>query len=675
MPGVSPTGNSGSTIDVEGLVNKLVKAEGAPTQNRLDQQEVKLQTNISALGTFRGALSDFQQTLGKLRNASDLRKIAASSSNEDKIEISAGVSAQEGVYNAEALQLAQAQRLTSEAFENDLAPIGKGNLSFQFGSIDPVNGQFIPNPKATVKNIIVNDDNNSVRGIKEAVNQGGFGVRASLINDGKGTRLVFSAEGTGEINAMRIVVTDADGNGHDHNGLSRLSYDPTQPNRQGINMIESAQAQDAVLRVDGIEISSPTNTFDKAIDGVTIKLKDVTENQAVKLTAKFDEEGVNAAIGDFVKAYNEMINNVQTIAGYDPETKKAGPLAGDASVRGIVEQIRRTIGTSYNVVNEDYGSLASIGIDTQRDGTLSINTGKLQNAVRADMLQVSKLFARAGAASDPLIRYLGADENSQMGAYDVNISQLATQGHYIGAESSLSRNFKITDGENKMTLKVDGVTSGQIQVAAGQYNDGREMAEVLQRAINNDEVFKREGISVDVKYLADQFVLSSKRVGSASRVDVLAAEDGIQDLGIDPAEGLPGEDVRGTIGGQPATGNGQILTGRGAASGIQIEVLGGKTGARGQVTYARGVAEQLGGMFDTYLGSQGLIDSRNKGMQDRIEQITHQREQLARRLAVSEQRLMKQYSDLDATLGRMRNTSDYLSNQLKNLPGAGSSKS
>jgi flagellar hook-associated protein 2 len=670
MPGISPTGNGSSSIDVKGLVDKLIKAEGAPTLNRLDQQEAKIQSNISALGAFRGAVADFQGTLAKLRSAEDMHKMSATTSDKDKIEISADTSAQAGSYKVEALQLAQAQRLTSEAFESDLAPIGKGNLTFQFGRIDPDSGKFVPNPQAAVKNIQITDANNSLRGIKGAINEGNFGVHASLINDGKGTRLVFNAEGTGEINAMRIVVHDEDGNDLDPSGLSRLSYDATAPNQQGLNMVESAKAQDAVLRIDGIEIASPSNNFDKAIDGVTIKVKDITGNTPVKLSTSFDVEGVTASIGDFVKTYNAMMANVQKIAGYDPKTKTAGPLAGDASVRGIVDQIRRTIGTAFNGINADYTSLASIGIETQNDGTLTLNNTKLQKAIDTDIEQVTKLFARAGSTTDPLIRYVKASDDSHMGAYDVYVSQLATHGHYIGGEPSFGRDFTIAEGGNQLTLKVDGMSSGEINVPAAAYTSGAELAEVLQRAINNDETFRRNSITVGVSYIADQFVISSKRLGSASRVDVIASGASIRDLGLDPAQGLAGEDVHGTIGNQPAAGNGQALTGRGDAAGIVVDVLGGKTGARGQVSYSRGVAEQLSDVLENYLGNNGLLDSRNKGYQHRIEDITHQREQLSRRLGVSEQRLIKKYSDLDATLGRMHDTSNYLTNQLANLPGA-----
>ena len=87
MQGINPTGLGGSSLDVEGLVDQLVAAEGAPTQNRLDRQEVKAQTSISALGTFRGVLSEFQGSIEQLRNTKDFNQISATSADEEKVEI------------------------------------------------------------------------------------------------------------------------------------------------------------------------------------------------------------------------------------------------------------------------------------------------------------------------------------------------------------------------------------------------------------------------------------------------------------------------------------------------------------------------------------------------------------------------------------------------------------
>ncbi len=668
MQGINATGLGGSSLDVEGLVDQLVTAEGAPATGRLDRQELEAQTNISALGTFRGALADFQGSLGSLRSAEDFYKVAASSSDEEKVGITATNEAQSGAYSVEVLQLAKSQRLTSESFESELDPIGSGNLSFQFGKVNPQTGQFVVNEKATVKNIQINDENNSLLGIAEAINAADFGVRASIINDGVGYRLAVSTAATGEINGLRLKVSDNDNSDTDVRGLSRLAYDPSNP--AAMNLIETGVAQDAIVLLDGIEINSPSNDIDSAITGVTLSLNGLTGDSPVRVTTEFDTAAVRESITTFVSTYNEMIATIQSISGIDPETGEGGPLSGDSSVRGISEQIRRVVGSSYNSVNEDFGSLASIGIETQRDGTLTVNESKLSSAIEDNFEEVTKLFARAGSASDSLIRYVSADDTAAMGAHEVEITQLATKGKYISADNGQASSFSINAGDNNFVLRIDGATGGSIKITPGQYTMGAELAEELQRQINNDSVFKREGISAAVEFVQGQFVIESNKLGSASRVEVLSADDSIRSIGIDPAEGITGQDVQGRIGTMPGEGNGSMLKGAGEAAGININVLGGKIGKRGTVSFSMGVAEKLSNSFNSYTGSNGLLQTRTNGLNNRIEDINQQRERLARRLAVSEERLLKQFSNLDASLGRMRSTSTFLSNQLAGLPGA-----
>jgi len=667
MQGINPTGLGGSSLDVRELVDQLVTAEGAPAQNRLDRKEVDAQTSISAFGVFRGALSDFQTSLEALRTSQDFNKISATSSDEGKIMIVANTEATAGVYSVEVEQLAQSHRLTSEAFESELDSIGSGNLSFQFGRIDSSSGQFISNDKATVKNIKISDDNNSLLGLAQVINQSDFGVRASIINDGKGHRLALSVEATGEINSLRLVVTDQDGLMNDGKGLSRIAYDPTKPD--SMNMIETANAQDAVVFLDGIHIKNASNTISEAIKGVSIDLNEVTD-APVLLTTEFDIGAVQESIQGFVAAYNEIVSIIQSVSGTDPETGVVGPLAGDSSVRGLAEQIRRVIGASYNGVNEDYGSLASIGIETERDGSLMIDDSELRSAIEEELKQVTKLFSRAGATSDPLIRYVSASDSAMMGMHDITITQLASKGNYIGRDVGQTTPIIVQAGENALVLRVDGVTSSTISIQAAAYESGAQLADVLQTQINKDEVLKREGASVSVSYALGQMVITSNRLGGQSRVDVISADDSIKDMGINSAEGIAGENISGRIGLLGAEGVGQVLTGTGAAEGIKIEVIGGKIGSRGNVSFSMGVAEKLSNTMDRYIGNQGVLQARSEGLNRRIEDINKQRDKLARRLETTEKRLMKQFSALDATLGKMRSTSNFLSSRLAALPGA-----
>ncbi len=675
MPSISATGiDSGSGLDVNGLVSKLVGAERAPVDNRLNRQEAQIQANISALGTFRGALADFQESLKTLRDSTDLHKVSTNSSDEDILAVTATNGAQQGNYQIEVSQLAQAHRLTSETFLSDIEPIGTGNLSFQFGRVDPATNRFDLNKDASVKNIQITDNNSSLRGIKESVNQAGMGVRATIVNDGQGFRLVFTAEGTGEINSLRVLIND-DGDAADKTGLSRLGYDPIRLDGKGMHLIETARAQDARINIDGIEVISSSNKIDGAIEGLLLNIKNLTSNEPVQVKADFDLDAVIESVRGFVNSYNAMNDVIKSVAGYDPATKQAGPLAGDPTIRGVTEQIRRLMGVSFAEINEEYVSLASLGVDTQNNGNLLLDENKLRDAIESNLLEVEQVFAKAGSASDTLVKFISAQNETKMGAYPLRITQLATHGYYIGDESGNLRNRDIAEGSNQLVIKVDGVTSSPVTLPAGKYSDGRQLAVELERQINNDEALKREKVSVSVKFVVDQFVIQSARLGEQSRAEIISADPAIRALGLDPATGIDGIDIQGTMGGLPADGSGNRLTGRGTAAGLQVEVLGGKAGARGDVFFSRGVAEQLNGILDGFLSKEGILTTRDKGYNTRINDIGKQREQLERRLAVSEQQLLHKFSSLDGLLGKMRSTSDFLSSHLTNLPGARSSGS
>ena len=129
-----------------------------------------------------------------------------------------------------------------------------------------------------------------------------------------------------------------------------------------------------------------------------------------------------------------------------------------------------------------------------------------------------------------------------------------------------------------------------------------------------------------------------------------------------------GVNVSGTIGGLVASGNGQGLTGTGKAEGLKLLVTGGAIGARGTITYSEGYAKQLDRLVDNLLGVNGSIATRTNGLNTSVKDIAGQREVLTRRIADTERSLRERFGVLDSLVGRLRSTSDFLSQQLARLP-------
>jgi flagellar hook-associated protein 2 len=667
MPTISSAG-VGSGLDVPGLVEKLVAAEGEPVRTRLDRKEAELQAGLSALGIFKGAVSEFQASFESLRNSDAFGAMNVVSDDEESLTATASSAALPGDYEIEVVQLAQAQKLSSEAFDSDIKPLGSGSLAIQLGRYD--NGSFITNSEITPANITIDASNNSLRGIAEAINQVGAGVRASVVNDGTGYRLVLSALQEGSNNMVRIVTRDDDGDDTDLNGLSNLAFDLSRFGNGAANLIESVPARDAVLRIDGLEVTRSGNEINDVLEGVLLELHPGAAGKRIGISVTLDTDSVTSAINEFVTRYNSLIDSINELTGYDPETGVAGPLSGDASVRGVAAQIRRVMSSNFGSINQSYDSLASIGIDTQRDGKLSLDDGRLQQAIETNLQEVVQLFAVAGSASDPLVKYRGADAATPAGAYELVVTGLASQGFYRG-QAVRPDLLVLEDGQNRLRLQVDGVRSDRISLAPGTYRSLYELAAALESAINSDSRLGPAGSKVEVSVEDNRLVLTSAKYGSNSAVELLEVDAGLAAVsGLAIGEGHKGENASGTFDGEPANGNGRVLTAEGRARGLQVEILGGSTGARGTVYFSNGIAARLGELIASFTAHDGLFDSRTEGFNNRIEDIGRQREQLNRKLERSEQRYLKQFSSLDALLGKMRSTSEYLGQQLASLPGA-----
>ncbi len=687
MPSITSTG-IGSGLDVQGLVDKLVAAEGDPIRTRLDRKEAKLQEGLSALGTFKGAVSDFQATLGSLENPDSFTAIEVVSDNEDRLTATGSKSALPGDYEVGIVQLAQAQKLASNALESDIASVGTGGMTISLGRYDTASNSFSSNPDIPPLTLNITSENNSLRGIADAINKASTGVRASVINDGSGFRLVLSSRTEGQDSAIRISVLDDDGDNTDLTGLSMFAYDEvtssvTSTGADGLpvtsdvavtNMQQTVAAQDAIINVDGLQISRSGNSIDDVIQGVVLQLQPGAEGTTTRLNVAVNTEVAANAIREFVGKYNELVNVVQELTGYNPETRTAGPLSGDASVRGALNQIRRVMSQSFNSVNGTYDSLASIGIETQRNGTLSLDEGDLQNAIDDNLQEVMQLFSTTGSTSDALVKYRGASQDTPPGAYRLSIDQMATQGQYSGALVTDS-SFSLAAADNSLRVRIDGKLSDKLILREGSYTGMDDLARELQDAINRDTTLSANGIKASVSYTGTQLQIVSSRYGSDSNVEIVSIDPGLLSTsGLAVGAGTAGNDIQGAFNGVAGSGDGLFLTGESTARGLQVEILGGSTGERGKVFHVNGIASQLSDVFASYEGNDGLFKTRNRGFTERLEDITQQREQLARKLQNTETRYMKEFSTLDSLIGSMRKTSDFLAQQLASMPLAQKSK-
>jgi flagellar hook-associated protein 2 len=235
--------------------------------------------------------------------------------------------------------------------------------------------------------IQVGEGGNSLANIRDAINRSAAntGVQASLLTDVDGTHLVLTSMRTGADRALTVTASGGDG------GLQQLVYDPDGSGTT--NMELKSEAQDAILFVSGYEIHSDTNTVSNAIEGVTLTLKAPTEqNTTVSLAVARDDTAIQAAAKKFVDSYNSLASTIKSLSRYDVSTGAAGTLLGDAMLRNIESQVRSVVSSPVSGVSGSYTTLASLGITTQADGTLKLDSVRFNAALEANPGAVSDIF-------------------------------------------------------------------------------------------------------------------------------------------------------------------------------------------------------------------------------------------------------------------------------------------
>ena len=655
MTGITSTG-IGSGLDIKSLVASLVAAEQTPATLKLDKLEAKLTTQVSSYGNLKSVMATFQSSLSGLKNLSTFQKLTATSSDTATVTASAFSNADLASYNLEVKQLAKGQTLATPALASATSVLGTGTLTIKFGTTtfdtDGKPTGFAQDGNKGTLTLAVDSTNNTLAGLSEAINKAKAGVTAVVVTDTSGSRLVLNSTDTGAKSSMEISVADDDLDNTDTSGLSALAF-----NVAANNMTQAQTAQDAKLAINGLEILSSSNTVNTAIKGLSFNLQQAQPGKIVTVGVSQNNDDIAKAVDSFVKGYNALITLVKPMTSYNALTQTGGLLQGDSTVRSAMSKLRAELGSMVSGLNGSAKSLADIGISTKSDGTMLLNSNKLNSQLASNRSGVTGVFAVLGIPSNSNVVFSSSTTATQAGQYAVNITQTAAQGVLNGAAPPPAY-LTVGPGIDTFAIKLDGIQSGAIALTQKTYASGTDLATEMQSRINGDSTIKASGVSVGVTYDGSKMVFTSKSYGASSQVEVTA---NTTTLGLSIGAGTAGKDVAGTIGGQSATGKGRELTATaGDPNGLKLIISDNTTGTKGTVDFSRGLIERLDKVMSGALAKAGSFDIRTGGLQKGLDTITKDRAKLADRMAALEARLYKQFNAMDALLGTMQSTASYL---------------
>ncbi|OGB69620.1 MAG: hypothetical protein A2486_14080 [Burkholderiales bacterium RIFOXYC12_FULL_65_23] len=653
----------GSGLDVTGIVSQLMSIEQRPL-TALTTKQSDYKAKLSAFGSIQSGIASFQSTLKKLSDPKNLQTIKATVADTNVLGTSGGAGAVPGDYSIEVTKLAQSQKLASAGQLNAQAVVGTGTLTFDFGTISggtlgtdgKYSGSAFTSNGAGSKQVTIDSSNNTLNGIRDAINSASIGVTASVINDGGATpyRLALSNSQTGEASSMKISVSGDAALGN------LLNHDPAGSQA----LTQTVAAQNAALKVDGLDISKPSNTFSDVVPGVTLTLKKTNAGSPTNLSVTRDTNAVKANVQEFVDGYNKLTGSLKSLTSYDMTSKKGAALYGDSSVRNMLGQLRGLVTGTITGGASSLTRLSDAGVSYQADGTLKLDATKLQTVIDTQFDQLPGLFAASGTSTDSQVSYVGSTAKTQSGSYAVSISQLATQGSQTGSGAA---NLDYSGGNNALQVSLDGL-SANINLRDGSYTSTSELVSDLQTRINGNSTFTQAGSAVSISADASGVLsLLSNRFGSNSSITLGGTAASLLLGGAGST--TTGLALNGQINGAAATSLGQTLTGASgnAAEGLKVSVSNGSTGSRGNVQYSQGFAYQLDQLASSFLGENGMISMRTDGINSALKRLDSDRLNLEAKLGRIQKQYQDQFTKLDTTMSSMNSTSSYLTGQLTAL--------
>lgn len=426
----------GSGLDVNSIVTALVNARKAASQQQITTRTTQTNNLLTGLSSLNSALGGIQTALATLTSVNTFSSYTASLTPQGSSS-SIGTattmsSAQPGSYTIAVSQLATAQKRASSAVASGTA-VGQGTLNITVGS--------------NTMNVAVSATD-TLANIATAINSSSSnpGVTATIVNGVNGQQLMLSSSKTGVANAFTI---SADATSS--SGLTDLA--------NTLNTAGSNEAQDAKLTVDGIAVTSATNTVTGMMDGVTLNLTGTGTNT---LTVAQDNTAATNAIQGLVDAYNSYATTVSSLSSYDTSTGAAGVLLGDTTLTSVQRSIANVL--SGSVKGNSIGTLANLGITRNADGTLALDTQKLASAFQSNPSAVKNLLVGSNGYATNL--------NTAISAYTVS-------GGIIGSRMD-SLNNTLTQLSQQQTALNNRMATYQTQLQQ-QYT----ALDTLMSSLNN----------------------------------------------------------------------------------------------------------------------------------------------------------------------------------------------
>lgn len=498
---LSALNSSGSGLNITQIVDSLVEAEQAPKENVIQTKIDDKTTSISAIGEVKSALSTLSSSLESLTGNTSLKvssnstSITASIVNPAKaVSINSSISVS---------TLAAGQTLAFENYSSNTSLVGAGTLTLERG--DWSSGSFVASSTIASDTLTVLSTD-TLESLKDKINTLNYGVTASVIGVGDDTYTLILKSGEGKENALRITASENPSG----SGLSAIDNTTTNGSKQKV------AGTDASISVDGISLTRSTNNINDLFDGYEINLISTTSS-AANISSNVDVSLATTNIQSFVDAVNKarLILTSKTFRG--SSTESAGELSDDPVIKNIREQVERLTSTVLDGFGANGVYVSNLGIQTERDGQLTLNTTVLENELKNNPSSLDAVFNSMYSSTSSLLTVSGPTSRTpKAGSYAFAMTAYIS-GNINGLKSN-DTTPGVTSSNNTIQLTVDGTTSGTVTISNAEYSSEAALATAIQTAVNSDSTLSAAGKSVRVTHSNGSYNIASASTGSSTSI-------------------------------------------------------------------------------------------------------------------------------------------------------------
>lgn len=636
-------GGLASSLPTDDIIRELMAVERRPI-DRLNTRKAEIAARQAAVQEMNTRLQALRDKAAALSTGNLFGGMKASSSETSVLTASGGAGAAGGVYQVTVTQLAQAHQVKSQGFaDTDSTRVGTGTLTIQVGS-------------GSTTTLTLDNTNNTLAGLRDAINAAKAGVSASIIDDGSGTgkRLILSSGTTGQ------------------EGAITLSADLAGGTTPVFTDLQAAQNAEVTLGsgAGALTISKSSNTLTDVIPGATLSLQKVSSSP-VTVTVQADVEGVVTGVREFVEQYNQFHEFVASQTKYDPTSKQGGILLGDFETQTISSDVINQITGVVSGLPAGMNSLTDLGVSLNGQGVLQLDETTLRAKLASDPTGVTRIFAAQGTAANTDLTFVSATTRTKPGIYAVEVTQAASQARVTAGAAQTG---VLAQAE---TLMINGTA---IALSAGM-----DQAAVIDaiNAVSSKTGVVASATGADGTGAGGYLTLTQKGYGSVPTITAVssvssrgAVSSGIGTTQVTPSAavgesggtGAAGMDVAGTLNGEAATGNGQFLVGKSGnatTDGLQVRVTGSATGSLGTLQVTLGVGHSVKTLLNTITDPvSGKLKTLLNSFEAQTKEITDAISTKEAALVDKELQLRMKFARLEGTIGRLQSQSERLSAQI-----------